>query len=182
MEHLEFKPTINATIVYLVNPVEGTVIMAKKTRKVGIGYWFGYGGKIEADEDPETCTCRETADETGKKIGDVHITILPEHLERVALIDFYKGVERPSGNPTFRVLCYRATQWTGEPIETDEMANPKPFPIDHLPWDEMKPGDELFVPQIIAGTPVKGWIRFRDDEKEVFDSDVNPCRIEDLVI
>ncbi len=182
MEPTEFKPTINATIVYLVNPVDGTVIMVKKTREPGIGYWFGYGGKIEEGETPEMCTCRETADESGKKMGDVYITILPENLERVALIDFYKGSERPLGNPTFRVLCYRATRWTGETIGTDEMSNLQPFSIHDLPFHEMKPGDELFVPQIIAGTSVKGWIRSRDDEKEFFDSDVNPCRIEDLVI
>ena len=46
----------------------------------------------------------------------------------------------------------------------------------------MKPGDELFVPQILAGTLVKGWIRFTEDSKKVLGSLIESCTKEDLVI
>ncbi len=170
------EPTLRATIIYLIDKDKGSVLMAKKTRKVGIGYWFGYGGKIDEGEDEDISVCRETKEESGG------IELDPKDLERVALIDFYKGADRPFGQPTFRVLCYRVLTWKGESSSTIEMADPTFFPINNLPLQEMKPGDELFVPQILAGTPVKGWIRFTDDSKAIIGSDIKPCSLEDLVI
>lgn len=101
-----------------------------------------------------------------------------EKLERVALIDFYKGPNVPFGEPTFRVICYRTFHWEGSPSSTEEMANPTWFPISSLEeFDkkgELKPGDILIVPSIIAGIPIKGWIRFSEDSKEVLGSNIVP--------
>lgn len=168
--------TILATLVYLVDARDKTVIMARKGRSVGKGHWFGYGGKIEPGEDADACVCRETFDESGG------VVIRSRHLERVALIDFYDdsvGV-RPHGNPSFRVLCYRTLRWDGEPSSTDEMSDPLAFDLAALPWSGMKPGDELFVPQILAGSPVRGWIRFLADGS--LDARILPCEPDDLVI
>jgi 8-oxo-dGTP diphosphatase len=170
------KPTKRATIIYLVNQDDNTVLMARKMLDVGAGYWFGYGGKIEEGENEDDCICREVIEESGG------VSVDKKDLQRVALIDFYKGEERPLGNPTFRVLCYRAKVWTGSPSPTEEMTQATFFDINNLPWNEMKPGDELFVPQIIAGTPIKGWMRFTEDSKKVIDSSIIPCSEEDLVI
>lgn len=48
-----------ATIVYIVNSKTNEVLMAKKTRKVGVGYWFGYGGKINDGEHEDDNICDE---------------------------------------------------------------------------------------------------------------------------
>ena len=171
---------LKATIVYIVDPVTHEVLMAKKTRKVGVGYWFGYGGKIEEGETAEACTVREVEEETGGVIID------EATLERVALIDFYRGAElKPFvDEPTFRVLCYRLflDKSTINPVTTEQMADPTWFPVDNLPHAEMKPGDELFVPQIIAGTLIKGWVHFSDDAKTVLASTIEPCTITELTL
>ena len=171
-----------ATIVYIIDPDTQEVLMAKKTRKVGVGYWFGYGGKIDPDETPKDCTIRETYTETGEKI-----TLMREQLEPVALIDFYNEEKMVPGtdDPSFRVLFYRALVakgTIGTAITTDEMADPTWFRITQLPWKAIMPGDELFIPQVLLGAAVKGWVHFSDGTKTVIGYDLKKCASGDLVI
>ena len=70
----------------------------------------------------------------------------------------------------------------GKPETTDEMADPTWFPILNLPLDEMKPGDELFVPQVLLGTPIKGFIHFSDDSKQVIEPSIFPCKKEEITL
>ena len=170
------KPTILATIAYPVDSRDLLVHMGIKGRDIGKGCWFGYGGKIEPGEDADACIIREFEVESGGA------KILKKDLRRFALIDFYNDAKevRPLGSPTFRVLCYRVLRWKGIIAETPEMQDPQPFPILGLPWSNMKPGDELFVPHIILGVPIKGWIRFDDDR--VITSEIKPCILADLVL
>lgn len=179
-----------ATLVYIVD--DGEVLMAKKTQKVGIGCYFGYGGKKKWWQTFRGCAVREVWEETGGvkskrwngPSDNGGIKIKKRDLEPVGLIDFYRGDESqaPYGKPNFRVMCYRVTKYRGEPVSTTEMRDPQWFPIDKIPFgtEEMKAGDQFFVPQIIKGTPVKGWIRFIDD-KTLIGHDIQPCSIEDLV-
>lgn len=171
-----------ATIVYIIDPETNEVLMAKKVRKVGIGCWFGYGGKIDETETASECIIRETREESD---GVIHL--VEEKLELVAQIDFYKGKDMAPevDEPIFSTFCYRIFQNkldVGTPLTTEEMANPTWFPVDNLPWSEMKVGDELFVPHILAGTPVKGWIHFSTDSKEIIESCVQECTRENLLI
>ncbi len=174
------KPTIFATLIYLVDPDDcknRRVIMAIKERKVGQGCWFGYGGKMKPGETADDCIRRELKEESRG------VVVEEKNLERVALIDFYNGADRPTGNPTFRVLAYRASTWQGIPRESVEMKSPKSHRVNNLPWKYMKPGDELFVMQVIMGNPIKGWIRFSDDEARiVIGHDIVECTVADLVI
>lgn len=171
-----------ATIVYIIDPQTNEVLMARKVRKVGTGFWFGYGGKIEAGQTPQECTIEETFEESGGVIK-----LSEEELEPVALIDFYKGEDTTPlvDTPLFSVLFYRALKTkasVGEPLTTDEMADPTWFPVDNLPWDEIMPGDELLLPQVLAGTPIKGWVHFTSNEKEVIGSSIENCTLAELVI
>ncbi|MFZ4499922.1 MAG: NUDIX domain-containing protein [Minisyncoccia bacterium] len=171
-----------ATIVYIIDPETNEVLMARKVRKVGTGFWFGYGGKIEPGQTPQECTIEETLEESG---GIIRLS--EAELEPVALIEFYKGEHTvPKADaPLFSVLFYRALKTkasVGEPLTTDEMADPTWFPIDSLPWDEIMPGDELLLPQVLAGTPIKGWVHFTSDEKGVIGSSIENCSVGDLTI
>jgi ADP-ribose pyrophosphatase YjhB (NUDIX family) len=173
---------MKATIVYIIDPDTHEVLMAKKMKKVGVGYWFGYGGKLEDGETALECICRETFQESGNVIQ-----LDPNKLEPVALISFFKGQESNprSDEALFEVLCYRIfvkKAEIGTPEGTDEMANPTWFPLIRLPLEEMKSGDELFVPQILLGTPVKGYIHFSSDSKEVLAASIIPCAISDLTL
>jgi len=169
-----------ATIVYIVNPHTQEVLLAKKTRKVGVGYWFGYGGKIEEGEEADESLCGEVRDEAGG------LTVSKEHLERVGIMDFYNGPDVPFGEPTFRVLCYRTETWEGTPSTTEEMADPTWFSISALNdldrTGELKPGDLPFVLRIIANEPFQGWTRFSKDEKEVLGQEVISCDQKDLIL
>lgn len=169
-----------ATLVYIIDPDTQEVLLAKRVaKKVGLGYWFGYGGKVEDGESPEDCACRETFEESG---GVIHLK--KENLEKVALIRFFNKPEMNphTDEPGFEVLCYRIFQKKediGSPVSTEEMGSPTWFPIHSLPVHEMKSGDELFVPQILQGTLVKGWLWFGPDG--VLGSDIKPCDSKDLV-
>lgn len=177
---------LKATIVYIIDPDTQEVLMARKVRKVGIGYWFGYGGKIEEGQTPEECMFEETFKESGNVIR-----LKVENLERVALMKFFNGedLDPVFDEPTFTVLCYRIFQRKSElggiPQTTDEMSDPTWFHISRIPWNiagEMKPGDEVFVPKILSGELTKGYVHFSKDAKQVYSSTTTPCLIEDLVI
>lgn len=178
-----------STNICIIDGKNNKTLMAWQQRKV-VGL-KGFGGVIEEGEDPRVSACREVLEETGgvaekcinhKQHGG--IIILPENLEPIALIDFYNGTEEevPFGNPNFRVLCYRTFVWSGTPFPTIEMFNPDWYNIFNLPFEDMIVGDSLFIPSVILGTPIRGYIRRTSDWKKVIDHDINPCTLSDLVI
>ena len=87
----------NNMAIYIVK--EGKVLMAKKTQKVGIGCWFGFGGKKKWWESIRACAIRETWEETGGvkskrwsgPWGEGGIKIKKRDLIPMAQIDFYRG-------------------------------------------------------------------------------------------
>ena len=170
-----------ATLIYMIERQINEVWMAKKTRKIGVGYYFGYGGKIEPGQTAIESIIEETREETGG------IELNPQYIEAIVLIDFYKG-DTKSEEPTFRVICYRIGNFEGIPISTEEMEEPDLFKVSDLTYEKMKsdkrfkPGDELFVPQIIRGEHTKGWIWFSEDSKEVLDYKLAPCSKEEIFL
>jgi 8-oxo-dGTP diphosphatase len=64
---------------------------------------------------------------------------------------------RPDWNQ--RVIFYRTFIWRGELIETDEM-RPAFFRFDTIPYSEMWPGDDLWLPYLIRGEMFGGEIHF----------------------
>ena len=163
------------TIIYIIDDQSKQVLMAMKTRKVGVGCWFGYGGKIDEGETPDKCICRETLEES------LGVVVEEKDLRRVALIDFYRG-DMPFGDPLWRTLFYITNEFSGEPKSSDEMLDPTWFSVNNLPWHEMKAGDELIIPKVLSGEYQKGFIRFSEDEKSVLEHDIQSCCLEDLVI
>lgn len=171
---------INATAVYIIDPSTQSVLLAKKTRKIGIGKWFGYGGKEEEvdNHDPIACSLREVEKETNGVIKLDRSLLVP-----IALIDFYNSEDKVPGiTDPIRVLYYRTEQIIPvTPLTSDEMENPTWFLFDAIPWKtEMKAGDELFIKPLLNDEPVKGWVWFTKDEKTVLGSDIKPCSLEDL--
>ncbi|HWC57910.1 MAG TPA: NUDIX domain-containing protein [Candidatus Paceibacterota bacterium] len=165
---------MKATIVYIIDPDTQRVLLAKKRRKIGVGKWFGYGGKLEPQDngDLDACIYRETLCET-----EGVIILDREKLERVALIHFYNGEEKiPGKDEPITVLCYRYFIPIREiPPTTDEMETPTLFPLNELPEQEMKMGDMLIVPNILAGIPRTGYIHFTKDESRVIDAQLSDC-------
>jgi 8-oxo-dGTP pyrophosphatase MutT (NUDIX family) len=155
---------MKATLIYLVDLETEEVLMAKKVRAPGAGFLFGYGGKHSENESDNACVLRELKEESG-------IEILEISLQRVGIMSFFKGVDKnpQKDEPKFETVCYRAfvDKNTIHPLPTEEMTEPTWFPIANLPATEMKPGDEHFVPYIIAGIPFTGWLHFKEDNSVI---------------
>lgn len=176
-----------ATLVYIVD--DGEVLMARKTRGVGSGRYFGYGGKKKWWQSLKGCATIETWEESGgvkkkrlKPTESGGIKIRKRDLEPMALVDFYNGEDVPFDNPSFRVMCYRCRRFKGNPIDTVEMTNAKWLPVEQIPFGtpDMKEGDELFVPEIISGIPVRVKIRFSKETKKVIWFSKEHCSIKEL--
>jgi hypothetical protein len=46
----------------------------------------------------------------------------------------------------------------------------------------MIPGDDLFIPRMLKGEIIKGWVRRTKDFARVIDFEIIPCSEKDLVI
>lgn len=132
------------------------LLLAMKKRGFGEGRWNGVGGKVEDDESIESAMIRESKEEIG---------VTPTKYEKVGDISFDEFFK---GEPTImHVHIFMASQWQGEPIESEEMA-PKWFNIDDIPYDAMWPDDIYWLPQVLDGKKVSA--QFKLDETDTIRS------------
>jgi 8-oxo-dGTP pyrophosphatase MutT (NUDIX family) len=137
------------TIVFPVK--NGEYLLGMKKRGFGAGWWNGYGGKLEPNESYEDSARRETFEEVGISV---------KGLKQIANLVFY--------NEDKVQVVSRAylAEFEGEPEETEEM-NPKFFKLSDFPFDDMWPGDDKWIPEVISGdNGVKDYeIYFDKDDK-----------------
>jgi len=141
------------TVIFVIK--NGKILLAKKTRVLGIGKWNGYGGGFDpkVDKTQEDCAVREFQEESnGAKIKK-------EFLDKVAVITFHNG-----NVLEFTVHFYIANNIIGMPKTSDEMNDPTWFPLDKLPdWDQFMESDKIWMPRILEGEKIKGDVWNRDD-------------------
>ena len=127
------------------------VLLGKKKRGFGAGRWNGFGGKVEAGETIEEAARREFREEAG-----IEIPVL----EKAGLMDF-----EFQGNPEIlEVHIFRAREYEGEPMESEEMA-PQWFARDEIPFAEMWPDDPHWMPLFFAGKKFKGRFLFGEGDR-----------------
>ncbi|NQT50076.1 8-oxo-dGTP diphosphatase [Candidatus Kuenenbacteria bacterium] len=129
----------NATLVFLIKRTDDRITeicLAMKKRGFGINRWNGVGGKVETNETIEQAAKRETKEEIGVDVNQ---------LIKVAELSFYFPHNHLWNQ---MVHVYFTDDWKGEPIETEEM-NPKWFDAKDIPYSEMWPDDEFWVPQVL---------------------------------
>jgi len=146
----EEKVLNDAVVCFLTKDFGSKILLAMKTDKIGKGCWNGYGGGIEIEETPEQAGLRELWEESG-------IRTYPFFMKKVAEVDFHNT--KISGS-TFvcKVHYFFVRSWFGEPESRPEenMVNPTWFFCEDLPYKEMMPADEDFLPFVFQGKKVRG--------------------------
>lgn len=138
-----------ATLVLLIK--DNQILLAMKKRGFGKGRWNGVGGKPKIDESIENAAKRETMEEIGIQINA---------FTEVGRLSFYF-----SNNSDWnqKVIVYIADKWTGEPVETEEMA-PKWFSIKEIPFEAMWPDDKYWLPLVLQGKKIKASFLFGEGD------------------
>lgn len=159
---------IKTTIVF---PVRGDeVLLAMKARGFGAGWWNGFGGKLDPNETFADSARRETKEEVGLRLQDMH---------SVAELLFYFD-ERL----TIASLAYVCKHFRGEPTASEEMINPTWFRQDALPYDNMWPGDEHWIPDALKvgliGPPVRLAMHFDADNNYLRHEPADPKLIDEI--
>lgn len=139
-----------ATLTYLVDDEE--VLLIEKKRGHGEGNFNGPGGKVEENETVKEAAVREFKEETKIEVED---------LKKVAELKFFFG-----GDPDQQVHVYMTEEYEGEAEETEE-ARPEWFNIDSIPYDQMWPDDEVWMPKMFDGETFEGVFRFKEDGSEI---------------
>lgn len=138
---------------------DGNVLLAMKKRGFGEGRWNGVGGKVDGDETIEQAMIRETQEEIG---------VTPRVYEKVGDIlfdEYFKG--EPA---LMHVHVFQASEWDGEPTETEEMA-PQWFAEADIPYDKMWSDDPYWLPMVLEGKKISADFKMNEAD-EIIDHSV----------
>jgi 8-oxo-dGTP pyrophosphatase MutT (NUDIX family) len=128
------------------------VLLAMKKQGFGQGRWNGVGGKVELGETIEEAMIRETQEEIG-----VTPTIY-EQVGEIRFDEYFKAVRT-----LMNVHIFTASEWVGDPTESDEMA-PQWFKTSQVPYQDMWSDDPYWLPQVLAGKKISA--DFKLDESD----------------
>ena len=147
-ENDPFVGAVMATLCFLMR--DSQVLLARKMKKIGIGWWNGYGGRQEKGESIAEAATRELFEETGYQV-----VAKIDDLELSAIVEFHNHKEDGS-QFLVKVHVFLVRNWQGEAQATDEMEEPAWFALDNLPTEEMFVGDSYWLPLVLSGQKVKG--------------------------
>ncbi len=145
-EFLNTRNNVKKVLTLCVIKKDSRLLLGMKKRGFGAGVWNGFGGKVEAGETIEQAAMREVQEEVG---------IVPSGLKPVGVITF----TFESDPKIMEVHIFSVTDFTGEPIETEEM-RPKWFALNDIPYDTMWPDDRFWLPMFLAGKSFTGEFHF----------------------
>lgn len=137
-------PLSKRTLLFLIH--DDKVLLGEKKSGFGKGKWLGIGGSVELNETVEKAMIRETIEEIG---------VTPKNYTYVATLNFYFPYEDDAKNWNQQVCVYKANQWDGDIMESDEIA-PKWFKISEIPFDLMWSDAQYWLPNVLNGETVTG--------------------------
>ncbi|TYJ53083.1 hypothetical protein B9479_006315 [Cryptococcus floricola] len=147
------------TLVFVVDRTHSRFLLGHKKRGMGCGLYNGYGGKPEASETMLDCAIRELQ---ACRVSNNHIrSNIISRQEESGLVTNKNDIRlkgllltsRPTSSDNavkslLRIHIYECTSWSGDPIETEEMA-PEWFTPDNLPLERMWPEARKYVPVVL---------------------------------
>ncbi len=144
----------NTTLLFLIKKTDNKIsdiCLAMKKRGFGAGRWNGVGGKLSDGESIEDATKRETKEEIGVDISS---------MSKVAELAF-SFANNPDWNQLVHV--FTTTEWSGEPIESEEM-RPQWYPVTEIPFKDMWPDDIFWLPKVLNGELIKAAFTFGEKD------------------
>lgn len=136
---------------------DNKVLLGKKQRKLGKGYWNGFGGQVEKNETVLEAAIRECQEEVG---------ITPTDITQAGVLTFhYAGA--PLGFDEHEVHVFVVRNFTGTITPTDEMNTPTWFSFDSVPYGHMWEDDAYWMPQVLHGGHIEGEVTFDSNKKIV---------------
>lgn len=148
-----------ATLCILLR--QNKVCLGMKKRGFGKGKYNGFGGKLRDQESVQEAAKRELREE---------ISVEAQDIEKVAEMT-YRFTNEPSWNQQVHVFFVR--EWDGEPVEGEEMTA-EWFSLDKLPLDKMWDNDKHWLPRVLNGEKIKGWVVH--DEKNTVSIDMRAVK------
>jgi 8-oxo-dGTP diphosphatase len=152
----QWQGVIHATLMFIIK--DGRILLIEKKRGLGAGKINGPGGKIDPGETALEAVIRETQEE-------LHVT--PHSPEKMGELWFSM-----SDCPDILCHVYRASDFTGEPTETDE-AVPVWTKVNEIPYQRMWEDDRHWLPLVLAGTPFHGKFVFEGETMQWMDMALN---------
>ena len=139
-------------------PIRGDeVLLAYKQKKIGAGLLNGFGGRAETkDRDIYDTNFREVEEEIGIRLKTVR---------KIGKIAFHN----PSKDERLRrmmVHIFKATEWEGEPVETEEMKKINWYKINDIDYEKFLKADRKFMPDILNGKCLEGLIEYEEVDEE----------------
>ncbi|MEK7579169.1 MAG: tRNA (adenosine(37)-N6)-threonylcarbamoyltransferase complex ATPase subunit type 1 TsaE [Patescibacteria group bacterium] len=136
-EHTRSASVMKTPFTLCVIHKPPNILLGMKKRGFGAGKWNGFGGKVGENETLEQATLREIKEEVG---------IVPHKIEKVGILEF--AFENDTKGFEMHIFC--GNEFEGEPTETEEM-KPQWFHVDNIPFSEMWPDDEYWIPLFLSG-------------------------------
>lgn len=133
------------TLVYVIR--DGQILLIRKKRGFGEGFFNGAGGKVHVGETLEDAAVREFSEE---------LCATPGPLEWRGVLEFYNN-----DRLEMLVHVFVTDSYEGELCESDE-AEPHWFPMGSVPYERMWLDDRYWFPLLLAGERFYGRFWFRN--------------------
>lgn len=126
---------------------DNRILLGKKKRGLGEGFYNGYGGKVIPGETIEDSLVREVFEESGLVLNSY---------EKVGILQ----LSLPDLDVEMHIFA--SNDYRGELVETEEMA-PEWFFSDEIPFAEMWQSDALWYPYFLSGQKFLGRVVFAEE-------------------